>query len=862
MISLRKYNLEVEQLIEEGQYDEAVAHCKHILLQYPKCIDTYRILGKALLELKKYSEASDIFLRVLGVFPDDFISHVGLSIICESQNDLDLAISHMERAFDVQPSNLAIQEELKRLFGKRDGDQPSKIRLTRGALIRMYARGDLYQQAITETKTVLLDDPKRFDLEVMLAKMLFYSGEISEAKTISYQVIEKIPYCFEANQILEHILFLDGDVEGSAVFNNRLTQLDPYYKYSGTLFEERDSEENSILLGKKEYTPSENQDFQKPVWLTEDPLSQFEKDMNNSDWLNNLQEESFQGNLDEISNNEISNFKSVKLERNDIPEDLIDMKMINGQISSSEQDIEKSFEITDLKDFIELKDDEVSSNEKTNNNDGVTELDFLNQLGQSDSESHSEVTNEDLASLFSELKEGNMDNENKTNSEESNDNNSMDWLSQFKSDENAIESASPEIPEWLGEFANPTAKSNDQSDDMPDWLRNLQVEADSTFPSETSDRIDEVLDQAINKTDLSDSSTESQFEFVDSDESKLPKENENSDGWEKVLLTENSSSELSIDKDNQSIDKKPDVASEDTLPDWVRSAFLNEDTINNQSPVTIPQTDKLPELDERSDEITSNVPVNGIFSNNDDSEGVISQQTNDELLDWLRGLKDEEDNKGNTQVESSLNVQNNSNPIENLQSKNHEIYSTSDVLPTDLFTQEEVTLEKEILTPEEPLVSSKDLNEFDASSINNENNNINNTILKNEPEVHDYMNPDENQDFLSEEINSGPVLSENPTDLINFSSEQLIIDSQNLDLVDLLKQKAYDRLPEIFNARLDSGQELDQILNELESFDKDNKNDATYWQAIGDILAQNNQFSKALSAYQKAEIILVNQINS
>jgi len=859
MISLRKYNLEVEQLIDDGQYNEAVAHCKHILSKHPKCIDTYRVLGKSLLELKKFSEASDIFLRVLGVFPDDFISHVGLSIICESQNDLDLAIWHMELAFDVQPSNMPIQEELKRLFGKRDGDQPSKVRLTRGALIRMYARGDLYQQAITEIESVLLDDPKRFDLEVILAKMFFYSGAISEAKTVSYRIIEKIPYCFEANRILEHILFLNGDKQGSYVFNNRLIQLDPYYKYSGILFEERDSEENSVVLDKMEYTPSENQDFQKPVWLTEDSLSQFENNLKNNNWQKDLQDETLNDNLEEIIIAESSNYMAEEFERSDIPDDVIDMNKKSGQISSVEQEVDKSPENTQLEDLIELNDDQDTSIEETNNKDRVSEIDFLNQLDQSNSELHSEVTNEDLASLFSELKEGIMDNENKTNDEDINDNNSTDWLSQFKSDENLVESVSPEIPEWLGEFANPTIKSTDQSDEMPDWLRNLQVEVEPTSSIEGSDRIDEVLDQAIIETELSGNPTESQFEIADIDESSTTLENQSSDGWEKVLINETSPSELL--PDNQSIETKSDVASENTLPDWVHSALLNEDIINNQPPSTVPQTDKLPELDERSDEIVSQGSANEMFSVINNTKGVISQQTNDELLDWLRGLKDEESNNGNGQVDSYLIDQTDANQIDNPELRKPETFSTTDELPNDLFIHDEATLEKEFLTSDDPLDSSEHFVEIDDSSVNNENHDFNDALLENEIRADDLLLSDDQKDLVSEEMNSETVLIENPADHNNNSSELVTADSQNLDLVELLKQKAYDRLPEYFNSQLESGHELEQILNSLETFEEGQNNDSDYWQVIGDILSQNNQFAKALSAYQKAEIILINQIN-
>ena len=157
-IPLRAYNREIENLIERGQIEEAIAHCKNILKQFPKHIETYRLLGKSFLESQRYTEAADILQRVLSVFPDDFVSQLGMSIIREDEGNLDAAIWHMERAYEVQPFNRAVQDELRRLYGRRDGVEPPRIRLTRGALVRMYARGDLYPQAIAEIRAALAED--------------------------------------------------------------------------------------------------------------------------------------------------------------------------------------------------------------------------------------------------------------------------------------------------------------------------------------------------------------------------------------------------------------------------------------------------------------------------------------------------------------------------------------------------------------------------------------------------------------------------------------------------------------------------------------------------------------------------------
>jgi tetratricopeptide (TPR) repeat protein len=151
-VSLRLYNREIEGMIEAGQFDESIAHCEHILKTFPMHVETYLLLGKAFLETRRYSDAADIFERVIMALPDNFVSHVGMSIIRDDEGKLDEAIWHMERAFEIQPSNPAIQGELRRLYGRRDGVEPPKIRLSREALANMYAQGELFNQAIAEIR--------------------------------------------------------------------------------------------------------------------------------------------------------------------------------------------------------------------------------------------------------------------------------------------------------------------------------------------------------------------------------------------------------------------------------------------------------------------------------------------------------------------------------------------------------------------------------------------------------------------------------------------------------------------------------------------------------------------------------------
>jgi len=247
-VSLRAYNRELESMIDRGQLDEAIAHSLHVLKTFPKHLETYRLLGKAYLEYKRYNEAVDIFSRVLAAEPNDFVSNVGMSIIRDEQNKMDDAIWHMERAFETQPSNPAIQSELQRLYGRRDGVQPPRIRMTRGALAHMYVQGELYPQAISEIKSVLKEDPGRSDMSVLLARAYYRSGQKNQAADEAAAVLKRYPYCLDANRVLVEIAGADRP-EAAHVYRQRVIELDPYAgQVTGSIFQSSEVGDNAIGL--------------------------------------------------------------------------------------------------------------------------------------------------------------------------------------------------------------------------------------------------------------------------------------------------------------------------------------------------------------------------------------------------------------------------------------------------------------------------------------------------------------------------------------------------------------------------------------------------------------------------------------
>ncbi len=235
-VALRDYLSEIDRLIEGGSNDTAIQHCRHILTQYPRCVEAYRVLGKALLEKEEDRAAQDVFERVLSVDPEDFVARVGLSIIHDRNNELDTAIWHMERAFDIAPSNELIQGELRRLYARRDGAAPERIALTRSALARMYTKGDLYEEAIADLRNLLREQPNRIDLQIQMAEALWRNEQRLDAIDWTQRATRQLPNCVKANLINGAVLRESGDISESEAVFKRVQAIDPENIYAEELF--------------------------------------------------------------------------------------------------------------------------------------------------------------------------------------------------------------------------------------------------------------------------------------------------------------------------------------------------------------------------------------------------------------------------------------------------------------------------------------------------------------------------------------------------------------------------------------------------------------------------------------------------
>jgi tetratricopeptide (TPR) repeat protein len=230
-ISLRAYIEYIDDRLDRDAYGEVMAQCRHILETYPKYIEVYKQLARALAAQENYTDAMDMFQRVLSSDPTDFVSHIGMSECYKEDGVLDQAIWHLERAFEQVPSNSELQEALKQLYEQRDHKVPRKIQMSGGALAQMYMRGKLYPQAISELTKAIAHDPNRLDLQILMAESLWYDHQYVAAGKVAAEVLKKLPYSISSNRILAQLWLHAGQPKEARPFLERVKELDPYLGY-------------------------------------------------------------------------------------------------------------------------------------------------------------------------------------------------------------------------------------------------------------------------------------------------------------------------------------------------------------------------------------------------------------------------------------------------------------------------------------------------------------------------------------------------------------------------------------------------------------------------------------------------------
>lgn len=234
-VTLRAYLDGIENLIEIDRTDDAITLCKHILHYYPKHIDTYRLMAEAMLKRGDLADAQELFRRVLSADPENVVAYARLATIFEKQHQTDEALWHLERAYELAPTHPEIRIQLLHLYSEIEGKPRERLKLTPGALARLYVQEGLFPQAIQEFRAIASSEPARYDAQIALAESLWRIGHTREATEVAQNLLKILPYCLKANLILG-TLWYESELEGSETYLERVQALDPMNQIAQALY--------------------------------------------------------------------------------------------------------------------------------------------------------------------------------------------------------------------------------------------------------------------------------------------------------------------------------------------------------------------------------------------------------------------------------------------------------------------------------------------------------------------------------------------------------------------------------------------------------------------------------------------------
>ncbi len=224
-IALRQYESEIDHLIEEARYLEALAHARHILRQHPRYIGAYYLLGKTMLEADQPELAIDMFQRALYADPEHLMARIGLTLAHQHVDNLDAAIWNLERAVELNPGDAELTDELRQLYARRDGVEPERVPLNRASLARLYMRGNRPGRAVEELRALLAENPQRLDLRLALAEAYWRDDQIVQAADTCQALLTDARYCLKANLLLG-ALWIDSGQEEGQTYLNRAQEVD------------------------------------------------------------------------------------------------------------------------------------------------------------------------------------------------------------------------------------------------------------------------------------------------------------------------------------------------------------------------------------------------------------------------------------------------------------------------------------------------------------------------------------------------------------------------------------------------------------------------------------------------------------
>ncbi|MEM4160649.1 MAG: tetratricopeptide repeat protein, partial [Thermoplasmata archaeon] len=204
-----------------GRHDEALKHMEILVRQFPDNPGYLVIQGEALLGLKRYIYALEIYNRALKLQPDNLEAWYGRALALARIGDVGEALASIERVIATKKTREALRLKVKLLgeLGRYEealagceellaSQYEEEIALEKGIILGKMGRKNEAEEVFLE---ILALNERNSCAHYNLGKIYVGMGRRTEAKEHLERAIELEPENAEARMMLAHLYLTSGD---------------------------------------------------------------------------------------------------------------------------------------------------------------------------------------------------------------------------------------------------------------------------------------------------------------------------------------------------------------------------------------------------------------------------------------------------------------------------------------------------------------------------------------------------------------------------------------------------------------------------------------------------------------------------
>lgn len=212
-----------------GSFEDARQIAADVLGSNPNCLLALRIRGWAELELGDPG-AFETFNSCAAIDPLDPMAELGMAMAEEDRGQVEPALRHFLRAFEMDAADQRIRLEIRRL-----GAELPETHLADG--LSLLAEGGV-ERAIEHLRAASASDPDDPSARLALARALWQVGAREQVANLCTSLLASYSHCLEALIYLVAAELAQGRTLRTRELLARVEAVDPGYLYSERLLDD------------------------------------------------------------------------------------------------------------------------------------------------------------------------------------------------------------------------------------------------------------------------------------------------------------------------------------------------------------------------------------------------------------------------------------------------------------------------------------------------------------------------------------------------------------------------------------------------------------------------------------------------